>query len=245
MAKSTANSVKDGQNQLENYASYLKEVKPFLVSGSENEILDVTTLLIKETEAVHLYAKELEEKLLNASNKIENLQNEHSKFREQANRDPLTGALNRAGLKEEFEKIEQQSDIYPISVILADIDNFKQFNDQYGHLVGDNVLKVVSSTLRKNIKGIDLISRFGGEEFLILLLNTQPKDAVLVADKLRMLIEKLRIKHRKTDEYLQQTTISLGISELNDNQSLLEAIDIADKALYNAKERGRNRVVFD
>lgn len=245
MAKSTASIMHDGQNQLKMYANYLKEIRPFLESGTEDEILDVTTLLIKETKAVHIYAKELEHKLDRSASEIDNMKIEHSKFREQANRDPLTGMLNRAGLDDAFNNISEDPENFPVSILLTDIDGFKLFNDKYGHLVGDSVLKVVSDTLSKNIKGVDIISRFGGEEFLILLLKTEPENAITVANHLRKLIEKLKIKHRKSAEILQQTTISIGISKLQESESLLEAIDVADKALYTAKHNQKNCVVFD
>jgi len=243
LAKTTSTSLKDGENQLKGYAAYLKEIKPFLVDASTEKVLDVTSLLIKETEAVHKHAKKLEGELNEASEKIEKLQLEHSRYREQANRDPLTGVLNRAGLEEAFDDLKTEENSFPISVVLIDIDQFKQFNDEYGHLVGDSVLKVVSSTLRKNIKGVDVICRFGGEEFLILLLNTSHKNALVVAEKLRDLIEKLRIKRRNSDEVLKGTTISVGVSELDLHEPLMEAIDDADKALFKAKDKGRNCIV--
>ncbi len=243
LAKVTATSVQDGQTQLKEYASYLQKIKPYLINGSSEKVLDVTTLLIKETEAVHQYAKELEERLNEAGQKIEILQKEHSRYREQANRDPLTSVLNRAGLEEAFDNIKADPDCFPVSVLLTDIDQFKQFNDEYGHLVGDSVIRVVSSTLRKNLKGVDIICRFGGEEFLILLLNTSHKNALVVAEKLRALIEKLRIKKRNSNEYLKQTTISIGVSELCKDGSLIEAIDQADQALFDAKHEGRNCIV--
>lgn len=243
LAKTTAKSLKNGENQLKGYADYLKEIKPFLVDASNEKVLDVTSLLIKETEAVHKHAKELQGKLNEAGEKIEKLQMEHSRYREQANRDPLTSVLNRAGLEEAFDALKTEENSFPISVLLIDIDQFKQFNDEYGHLVGDSVLKVVSSTLRKNIKGVDIICRFGGEEFLILLLNTSHKNALLVAEKLRDLVEKLRIKRRNSNDVLRATTISIGVSELNQHEPLMEAIDDADKALFNAKDKGRNCIV--
>ena len=146
-------------------------------------------------------------------------------------------------MEEAFENLKTEESCFPISVLLADIDQFKQFNDKYGHLVGDSVLKVVSSTLRKNIKGVDIICRFGGEEFLILLLNTSQKNAMSVAEKLRVLVEKLRIKRRNSDEFLKGITICIGVSELNKDEPLMEAIDEADKALFNAKDKGRNCIV--
>ena len=243
LAKTTASSIKDGESQLKAYAAYLKEIKPFLTDASSDKVLDVTSLLIKETEAIHNHAKKLEEKLNGAGEKIEKLQIEHSRYREQANRDPLTGVLNRAGLEEAFDSLKTEENCFPISVLLIDIDQFKKFNDKYGHLVGDSVLKVVSNTLRKNIKGVDIICRFGGEEFLIILLNTGQKNAEVVAEKLRVLIEKLRIKRRNSDEYLKGITISIGITELNKDEPLMEAVDDADKALFNAKDKGRNRIV--
>lgn len=243
LAQSMATSVKGGGNQLRDYANYLKDIKPFLKIGSDDEILDVTTLLIKETEAVHRYATELEDELKNASKHIDKLQEQYTRCREQSNRDHLTGTLNRSGLESAYEEIKMQEEFFPLSVLLVDIDRFKLFNDEYGHLVGDSVLKVIGSTLRKNIKGVDIISRFGGEEFIILLLNTGSTGASIVAEKLRKLVEDLRIKRRNSNEYLKTSTISIGISQLGTGGVLLDAIDEADKALYKAKDLGRNQVI--
>ncbi len=242
LAKTTATSVRDGENQLKEYATYLQEVKPHLTNDSGEKVLDVTTLLIKETEALHQYAKNLEEQLTEACQKIEKLQSEHLRYREQANRDPLTSMLNRTGLEEAFENIKKKGNCFPISMLLIDIDNFKQFNDEYGHLVGDSVLKVMSNTLRKNIKVVDPICRYGGEEFLILLLNTPLKNGLAVADKLRELVKKLRIKPRNSNDYLEVSTISVGVTELNQRNSLMEKIEEVGQALFKAKEKGGNCV---
>lgn len=242
LVSSTSSSVNLGQKHLADYANYLKEIRPFLEPDSGADVLNVTTLLIKETESVRLHAKEMENKLQSANLQIEQLKDKHSQMKELVRRDSLTGVLNRTGLNDAFSQAEAISDNFPMAVLVADIDRFKVFNDKYGHLVGDSVLKVVSNSLQKNIKGIDIIARVGGEEFIILLMKTNEKDALKVAEKLRLIIEQLRIKKRKSEEYIDRCTLSIGIAQLQKDEEVYDAIEQADKAMYQAKKRGRNRV---
>ena len=243
LAKDTSTKVGEGRDQLKNYANYLKDVKPFLEPDSNSNILNVITLLIKETESVHLFANDLEQNLKEAQLEIEELRNEQIIMKELSKIDTLTGLLNRTGLDETFESSMLIEDNYPMSVLFVDIDHFKKFNDNYGHLVGDKVLTIISKVLRKNIKGIDLIARIGGEELIIILMKTKEIDAVSVADKLRQSVENVRIKNRKSKENIEKSTISIGVSSLMQDGNLIESIDRADKAMYKAKENGRNCVV--
>ena len=129
----------------------------------------------------------------------------------------------------------------PCTVIMADLDLFKAKNDTYGHLVGDVVLREVAQLMRKNLRGIDLIARYGGEEFLLLLVETPPEQALLVAERIRQLVEVHPI--RAYDEVLTQS-VSMGLACFpDDGKGLQELIEHADEALYAAKRGGRNRVM--
>ena len=242
LVTSTSSSINQGQKHLNEYANYLKEIRPFLEPDSGADVLNITTLLIKETEAVRLHAKKMEKKLLDADLQIEQLKNQHFQMKELAHKDNLTGVLNRTGLNEAYRNAEVISDNFPMAVLVTDIDLFKEFNDKYGHLVGDSVLKVVSNNLQKNIKGIDIIARVGGEEFIILLMKTNKVDALKVAEKLRLVVERLRIKKRKSEEFIDRCTMSVGVAQLNNDCDFQDAIEKADKAMYKAKELGRNQV---
>lgn len=129
-----------------------------------------------------------------------------------------------------------------LSLLMLDIDHFKEVNDQYGHLVGDAVLKEIANVIVSNLREIDLPARYGGEEFIIALIDTSKDIAELVAERIRKAIEAMEI--RAYDELIK-TTISIGISTFpGDGDSSEGLIESADRALYQAKQAGRNRVVL-
>lgn len=156
--------------------------------------------------------------------------------------DGLTGTFLRRyfleRLAEEVKRAKQSR--MNLSFIMADLDYFKKCNDNFGHLVGDVVLKEVADILKKNVREIDLVGRFGGEEFCMLLPEADKAGAYLVGERIRKAVENHTIK--AYDESVR-ITVSLGISSFPENsKSLDELIENADKALYEAKEEGRNRV---
>ena len=155
--------------------------------------------------------------------------------------DPLTGAKNRAGmqaaLKREIELSHRHDS--PMCIMLLDIDHFKRVNDNFGHAGGDFVLQAVVQCIQETIRGSDMLFRFGGEEFLIMLSNTAIEGATLLAERIRQKIEGLSFAPHRT----LQITASLGISALQQNEALDAFFERTDKALYTAKENGRNRVI--
>ena len=131
----------------------------------------------------------------------------------------------------------------PLSLIMADIDHFKQFNDKYGHVAGDEVLKNVASVFKENIRLIDIGARYGGEEFAVILPKTDINEAIIVAERIRSSIESSSLRF---NEEVLNVTISVGVAQFdpaidNTKQSFIER---ADRALYISKEEGRNRVSF-
>lgn len=157
--------------------------------------------------------------------------------------DPLTELLNRRKIEMELDLELKKSRRLglPLSLIFCDLDYFKQINDQYGHPVGDEVLKGVSRHLQAGIREYDRAARYGGEEFLIMLPQTKAEIAVEIAERLRLSIERWRLIHQEK-LWPFSVTISLGVAELNRDESLESLIDRADKALYRAKQGGRNAV---
>jgi len=128
-----------------------------------------------------------------------------------------------------------------IGLLLCDLDYFKQVNDSYGHDVGDLLLKQTSQTLRNAVRDSDIVIRFGGEEFLVLLIDVNPGDSLAVAEKIRLAIEQMKVNIN--GETLRKT-ISVGVSEFpGDTDGFWQAIKYADVALYQAKDQGRNRVL--
>ncbi|MFZ2404690.1 MAG: GGDEF domain-containing protein [Methylobacter sp.] len=158
----------------------------------------------------------------------------------QALRDTLTGLPNRNAYNERLETELARWKRYhsPLSLIVWDIDHFKNINDNYGHKAGDKVLLLIAKQLSDHSRTTDFISRFGGEEFTMLLPNTDIKAALVVANQLRKIIEKTGFNASGASVAI---TISCGITEFTDNDTDETAFDRADQALYQAKEQGRNR----
>lgn len=158
--------------------------------------------------------------------------------------DALTGLYNRRGLFEighiEFARTRRLE--RPFSLIMLDIDHFKPVNDRFGHPVGDQVLQFLASELRSTVRDTDIVGRYGGEEFAILLSGSNGKAAMDLAERLRAAIEKTPFH---VGEHQIRVTTSLGVAEYNDNSPNLETLVArADQALYVAKHQGRNRVVM-
>jgi diguanylate cyclase (GGDEF)-like protein len=166
----------------------------------------------------------------------------YQKVQELTITDSLTQVFSRRyfleRLDEEIRRSQNSKLVF--SFLMADIDHFKEFNDRYGHLVGDAVLKEVTKTIKENIRQIDFIGRYGGEELSIVLPETDKQESMYVAERIRAAIEsKLLVVY---DEGLR-VTVSIGVSTYPHDASLAKAlIDKADQALYLAKQAGRNKV---
>ncbi len=161
---------------------------------------------------------------------------------EKAYIDPLTGVSNRAAfdktIEQEFELAKRHNN--NLSLMMLDIDHFKQINDNFGHVVGDAVLKSFADCITDCMRRTDSIFRYGGEEFAILLRNAQLDGAALLAERMREKIENLDFDYESVSV---SVTVSIGVAQLNADENSNSFIDRADKYLYAAKENGRNRVV--
>lgn len=161
--------------------------------------------------------------------------------------DGLTGLANRRSFDETLQKEwrRAQRDGYPLAIIVADIDNFKKFNDVYGHLEGDECLKKVGTTLKQAIhRAGDLAARYGGEEFLLLMPITRASEAAQIAESIRQNIEALKIPHEASDT-CGFVTVSIGVASIIPQSAMRShaLFTMADKAMYQAKRQGKNRVI--
>ena len=161
--------------------------------------------------------------------------------RKKAMHDALTGLPNRESYQQRLEQEVQRIKRYggKLSLMVCDVDLFKRINDNYGHLAGDKVLKIIAKSLQRNLRDSDFIARFGGEEFVALMPQTSTSEAKIVAEKLRKKIEESPFNFKKEPV---QITVSFGISEFAQGESADEVFSRADKALYEAKDKGRNQV---
>jgi diguanylate cyclase (GGDEF)-like protein len=159
--------------------------------------------------------------------------------------DPLTGAFNRRFLHKRLAEEVSKARRYhlDLAVLMLDLDNFKQLNDLNGHQVGDQLLIQIHNLMRDELRDSDVLARFGGEEFLVIAPNTKPTDANLLAERLRVSVEKYR---PAPENPMLRVTISIGVASFDKNIVDQESlIRIADKNLYLAKERGRNQVASE
>lgn len=167
------------------------------------------------------------------------LSQERSRYKSLSTRDPLTGTLNRLGFEQRWRELADNPASWPLSFLLLDIDHFKAFNDNYGHDLGDRVLRQVAGVLDQSTRKQDLLCRWGGEEFLLLCPETDLESASLLAEKIRLVMAETELE-AGIDTRL---TLSLSVCEVGADESFAEAFSRADSALYDAKGRGRNRVI--
>jgi diguanylate cyclase len=214
-------------------------------SASRDAIRSIVQTLVQSTKTMEQKNGALETALKVSRQVIENLQREVEEIRAESLRDPLTSLANRKC----FEVVLDQSisetkadDADPFSLLLIDIDYFKQFNDSHGHQVGDEVLRLMAHQLKQLLKGRDLAARYGGEEFAVLLPSTNLERSKIVAEKLRTAIADKVVRKRSTGESLGQVTVSIGIAEHQSGEDAETLIGRADASLYAAKRAGRNTV---
>ncbi|WP_437881287.1 GGDEF domain-containing protein [Pseudomonas sp. LRF_L74] len=156
-------------------------------------------------------------------------------------RDPLTGSGNRIAMSQTLQREIELSrrSLQPLSVLMLDIDHFKRINDEHGHLIGDEVLKNVANALKGSLRNVDMVFRYGGEEFLVLLSNTSCEAGVMIGERLRVAIEELQ--HAVENQPIK-LSISLGCATLQAGEGAESLLRRADTALYAAKRDGRNRI---
>ncbi|WP_273152146.1 GGDEF domain-containing protein [Methylophaga thiooxydans] len=211
---------------------------------SPQEVHEVVEQILDETRQAMSNGEQLTERLNTAVAEVQTLKKELDQSKREAKTDTLTGLANRKAFDGLVTKVTQDADNSGLDVCLlfCDLDIFKEVNDKHGHLVGDQVLKVVSNTLKDSVKGRDLVARYGGEEFSIILLNTSLQNAKTLADNIRKEIASKRIQRKDTRESLGQITMSFGVARYVPTEGVESFMQRADRALYMSKRKGRNCV---
>ncbi len=213
------------------------------------EIKKIKTTILKTTIIIKEKTNQLKEKLYKADEmlklaqeKMKKLEREMAKAKEKALYDGLTGVYNRAVFNDriikEVKKAKREK--RKLSFLMIDIDNFKYINDTYGHQTGDMVLKILANQIKKVMRDFDFLARYGGEEFAVILTDTGIEIAKKVADRIRKKIENTKILYKKEKV---PVTVSIGCTELKEDDNDKTLIERADRALYEAKNSGKNKVV--
>jgi diguanylate cyclase len=214
-------------------------------ANNRDQIKVVVDGLMKSTREMQETNKALENRLTLSKTEISNLQHSLEAIRAESLTDPLTGLGNRKYFDRSFDMAVRAAlaSGEPLSLLMFDIDHFKSFNDSYGHLTCDQVLRMVGMSLRPS--RVDITARYGGEEFAVVLPNTALRQALTVADHIRRAVMAKELKKKSTGEILGRVTISVGVSMLKPDDDTDSLIERADACLYAAKRNGRNRVICE
>jgi diguanylate cyclase len=231
-----------------NYTENLADVMKHLgVARDAPAVRAIVEGLVQATKDMEKNNQALEARLSASKQEISQLQENLEAVRTESLTDPLTTLSNRKyfdqALAQAIVDVRHRGE--PLALMMADIDHFKRFNDSYGHLTGDQVLRLVATSVKQNVKGQDIAARYGGEEFAIVLPYTVLRSANTVADHIRCAVKAKELLRRSTGEHLGRVTISIGVAALRANETPQMLIERADSCLYAAKRAGRNRVICE
>lgn len=212
---------------------------------SDEELRGLAQTIIRSTQSLKENNDKVAEKFNAWQQEIILLRETLARTTIESERDFLTGAYNRKAfdrlLQEAFDEAKAQH--AELTLLMVDIDHFKQFNDTYGSLIGNEVLKIVARTLTDLVKSKNVVARFGGEEFTLILPNTTIGGGMLVADSIRKAIASRKLKRRDTGENYGQITVSIGVATLRrDDKTPEPMIERAEEAVSRSKRGGRNRI---
>ncbi|MCB1760578.1 MAG: diguanylate cyclase [Gammaproteobacteria bacterium] len=228
------------------YANTLQDFARILDTSPSNEVMQSEVQrVIDNTRSMEHSQRELESQMSSMLSEVESLRRELEQVREESMTDALTGIANRKAFDAEMNKLcsaDGQPMPHAFCVLLLDVDFFKKFNDTFGHLVGDKVLRFIGATLRNSVKGKDLAARYGGEEFAVILPETGVDGAQSLAEQIRRAVSAGKLLNKETGENYGRITISIGISSYLPGDTPATMVKRADQGLYRAKANGRDRV---
>lgn len=237
---STSGTAEYNQN-LEDFAADLE------VSSQQNgmNVEEYVSKIVTKTRALKAEGEILNNKLLESQKEVGSLKNSLEEVTLQVTLDALTGIANRKAFDDMIIKHIDDARDYKkfLCLLVIDVDHFKRFNDTFGHLMGDQVLKIVASAIKSVVRGKDFCGRYGGEEFVVILPDTPLQGAKIVAENIRKTIATRELKRKDTGESYGKVTVSIGVAQYNPAFDGVDSlIERADKGLYLSKQNGRNMV---
>lgn len=242
------NMLVESQGSTSEYGQSLAAAATQLAATDDNkEANQVIKNLIKATRGIIDNNNQLHKQLSDAQGQISDLQENLETIMFESLTDELTTLANRKHFDQSMERAiaDAEAGGAPLSLLVTDIDHFKKFNDTYGHQTGDQVLRLVALSVKQNVKGQDIPCRYGGEEFTVILPNTNMDQARQVAENIRVAVEGKELVKRSTGENLGRVTISIGISQYQTGDKVSSILERADACLYAAKENGRNLCIAE
>ena len=202
----------------------------------------IADAIIKSQRVIELQHMAMEQRLIASKRELELVQHSLTAVTAEANLDPVTGLATRRRFDSALERATEAAnkDGQPLPVLMIDIDHFKSFNDRFGHLMGDSVLRLIGGTLKQSTKGQDIAARYGGEKFAVILPETDLRGAAVLAEQIRQRIISRELKRRPTGESLGAITVSIGVATYRYGERPRAMLERADTSLYEAKHAGRN-----
>jgi diguanylate cyclase len=234
-----ATAISDNRTQIETLGEVTSQVQ---ITTDPRPIIEK---LMKELSNATTRSSALEANLVKASEELDQIRDSLKLAEQHSNTDALTGLANRRSL-EAFLRSAQMAAMEtgnPLSILMIDIDYFKNFNDSFGHQVGDQVLRLVARVLQESVGECDLAARYGGEELLAVLPDANLDGCADVAERIRRRIADARLTRRATGEVISSVTVSIGVAQFRPAESAEALIERCDRALYEAKRSGRNQTV--
>ncbi|MDP6691341.1 MAG: GGDEF domain-containing protein [Alphaproteobacteria bacterium] len=229
------------------YGDALAEFGEKILAEGGEEAQALIAQMLRHTQEMQEQNNLLRDQLAQSSGEIDQLRGDLEEVKREATIDALTTVGNRkyfdVKLREMTETAKESGE--PLCLLMFDVDNFKIFNDTHGHQIGDQVLRLVSRTLKECVKGRDIVARYGGEEFAIILSGAVLKNALKVAEDIRAMVAKRRLVRKSSGEIFANITISGGVASYRPGESLNGLIERSDAALYSAKAAGRNKVMAE
>lgn len=230
--------------------SYNQDVDEYMnklsVTIEDGNLKGLVKELISATATIKQRGETLNRELEQSNQEIKSLKRNLDQLTQESQRDFLTGAYNRKALDALLqEQLAQHTHAGELSLLMIDIDHFKQFNDKFGHQLGDEVLKIVSRAIMYSVRGKDIVARYGGEEFCVVLPGTPLMGAAKVAENIRTTIATRKLQRKDTGESFGSLTVSIGATQLRVKDNMETLIRRADDALYTSKHNGRNRITSE
>jgi diguanylate cyclase len=229
----------------ERYNRTLEDFSGQMINRDPEALETMVSTMVAETKRMMRVNDQLATKLSQSSKEVHKLREDLDDVRREALTDGLTGIANRKVFDNQMREQTRiaSEDGTPLSLLMIDIDFFKKFNDNYGHQMGDQVLRLVAKTIQEGVKGQDIAARYGGEEFSVILPQTPVREAISAAETIRRHVASKRVTNKRTNQDMGTVTLSIGVSQFELGEGISNFIQRADEALYMAKGEGRNRVV--
>ena len=239
---SQSNTMAKGSDK---YSEFLEQgLKNIKENSTKSDLQAVVKTLLEQTAKNSSITKAFKKEIEKANEKIIQLRQELQVIQHDSDLDPLTQLFNRRAFDKELKKQMQRSteQAQPLFMLIADLDHFKKCNDTYGHVIGDKIIQSFAKILSHVCADTGFCARYGGEEFVVLLPNHPLEQARIVAEKIRVTTEGMKIKQRGSDVPIENITTSVGVARYTSDEDGFDFINRADQALYQAKKAGRNQI---